>query len=234
MMKIIALLPAAALFFAASAGAGSTNWTFDNLPLNASPAGWKTMSATTSGAPKVTSDGRPTVEYLVVKNASVPGADADNRIVRVDDTQTTDYGAGHHLWTDAASFLDGTIECFIMAEDTKKGNGGLSFRIKDHRTFYAVRLQMSGEPGIMLFKVKDGNIIRTGAKASGTPSLGSGKWFKLTIAMAGANIRVAIDGREFLNFTDSNDPIMTAGGVGLFARGNESIICWDNLKVTTR
>jgi hypothetical protein len=231
-MKSVHLIVALATSLAA-VGAESRHWTFDDLPLNATPPGWKTMTATTSGAPLVTGDGRPTVEYRVVANTGVPGAVAANRVVRVDNTKTTDYGAGHHLWTDALAFRDGTIECLIMAEDTLKGNGGLSFRIRDHRTFYAVRLQLSGEPGIMLFKVKDGIIVRTEAKAKGTPVLGAGRWVRLSVMVADAHLRVAVDGKEYLNFTDTNDPILGAGGVGLFARGNESIIGWDNLKVVT-
>lgn len=206
-------------------------WTFDDLPLDAPPPGWRSMTATTSGAPRVLGDGRPTVDFRVVLRDGVPGTGAGNRVVRVDTTKTSDYGAGHHLWTDAIAVRDGSIECLILAEDQLKGNGGLSFRVRDHRTFYAVRLQLSGEPGIMLFKVKDGNIVRTGAKASGTPVLGAGRWVRLAVTMTGANLRVAIDGKEYLNFTDANDPILDAGGVGLFARGHESIICWDNLRI---
>ena len=115
-MKKTIILAVMAVALGGNTWAGSKFWSFDDLPLNASPAGWKTMSATTSGAPQVTGDGKPTVEYLVVKNATGPGARADNRIVRVDDTKTTDYGAGHHLWTEAVAFTDGTIECHIMAD----------------------------------------------------------------------------------------------------------------------
>lgn len=40
--------------------------------------------------------------------------------------------------------------------------------------------------------------------------------------------------REYVNFTDTADPITSAGGIGLVARGNESIICWDDLSLTTK
>jgi hypothetical protein len=209
--------------------AGSITWDFDSTPLNTSPAGWKTTSAATSGAPVVVGDGAATVKYLAVVDATAPAAGPNNRVIRLDNTKTAEYGAGHHLWTDGPSLADGTIECDIKAEDTKKGNGGLSFRMKDPKTFYAVRLQLSGEPGIALFKVKDGRILRTGATTGATPVFGAGKWFRLRVTFSGDNIKVAVDGKEYMDFTDLDDPIRTAGGVGLFARGNESIICWDNL-----
>lgn len=214
--------------------AGSITWDFDSTPLNTSPAGWKTTSAATSGAPVVVGDGAATVKYLAVVDATAPAAGPNNRVIRLDNTKTAEYGAGHHLWTDGPSLADGTIECDIKAEDTKKGNGGLSFRMKDHKTFYAVRLQLSGKPGIALFKVKDGRILSRHDYGRHTcircwqvvPASCHFQWRQYH--------KAAVDGKEYMDFTDLDDPIRTAGGVGLFARGNESIICWDNLAVTPK
>ncbi|MFC1584537.1 family 16 glycoside hydrolase [Fibrobacterota bacterium] len=211
--------------------AGTLVWDFEDVELGAIPDGWQAMSgeSSPSGA-AVTTDGSATVTWEAIEDATAPDATDENRVMAVTGHSGSVYEHGHHCWTDEIEFSDGTLEVYLVGRDTERGHMGVSFRISDHNTFYAVRLQ-AANGDLQTIDVKDGNIeYRTSSVATGFE--GPDTWHKLTVEVAGNNIIVSVDDEQFIDYTDETDPITESGGVGLFSRGDVSIVSFDDFSVT--
>lgn len=152
---VIAMITSMSLFLSlsvqVSASVGTQSYTFDDVAIGSLPVGWTVMSALT-GTPV---DPTPHVVYQVISDATVPGAVAGNKVLKLSSHSTPVYDDGNHCWTNNIQFTDGTISADIMASDTAKGHIGLSFRIKDHKNYYGVRFSFV-QGDISAFKVKNG------------------------------------------------------------------------------
>jgi hypothetical protein len=178
----------------------------------------------------VTHDGSPTVTWEAVEDATSPDTAADNRVMAMTEHSGSVYAHGHHCWTNQIEFSDGTIEVDMVGRDTEKGHMGVSFRIKDHKTFYAIRFQ-AANGDLQTIDVNNGNIQYRTSQAS-TNFQGFDTWRKLKVEVKGNNIKVSVNDQQFIDYTDTSDPITEAGGVGLFARGDVSIVSFDRLTVS--
>lgn len=217
--------------YAFSLFADTIVWDFNDVGLGSIPDGWQTMSGETSpNGATVTSDGSPTVTWEAVEDATSPDTAADNRVMAVTKHNGSVYAHGHHCWTNEIEFSDGTIEVDMVGRDTEKGHMGVSFRIKDNKTFYAIRFQ-AANGDLQTIDVNDGNIQYRTSQAS-TNLQGFDTWRKLKVEVAGNNIKVSVNGQQYIDYTDTSDPITEAGGVGLFARGDVSIVSFDRLTVS--
>lgn len=217
--------------YAFSLFADTIVWNFNDVDLGSIPHGWQTMSGESSpNGATVTSDGSPTVKWEAVEDATSPDTAADNRVLAMTGHNGSVYADGHHCWTNEIEFSDGTIEVDMVGRDTEKGHMGVSFRIKDHKTFYAIRFQ-AANGDLQTIDVNNGNIQYRTSSAS-TDLQGFDTWRKLKVEVAGNNIKVSVNGQQYIDYTDTSDPITEAGGVGLFSRGEVSIVSFDRLTVS--
>ena len=205
-------------------------YNFDDLTTGSIPEGWKVMSGFTSGFKVEEGDGSPKVTFKAVEDAGAPGAKQGNKVIKMAEHHGSIYEHGHHLWTDEISFTDGILEVDMMAHSGPiRGHCGIAFRIQDQKNFFAVRFHTSGG-NVATSKVKDGKIEWAKKKAN-TNVKGYDKWYHFKIVVKGANTKVFLDDIQYLDYTDPN-PITAAGGVGLYSRGDTSLVSFDNFKIT--
>lgn len=222
---------AVCIMYSLSLFADTVVWDFNDVELGSIPDGWQTMSGESSpNGATVTHDGSPTANWEAVEDATSPDTAADNRVMAMTEHNGSVYAHGHHCWTNEIEFTDGTIEVDMVGRDTEKGHMGVSFRIKDHKTFYAIRFQ-AANGDVQTIDVNDGQIQYRTSSAS-TDLQGFDTWRKLKVEVEGNNIKVSVNDQQYLDYTDDSDPITEAGGVGLFSRGDVSIVSFDRLSVT--
>jgi len=219
-------------FLASLASAETRTWRFDDLKPGAIPAQWKTMSAWSSAGRPIEGDCPAHATFEAVGIAGPSGAAQGNQALKLTRKSDAIYDDGHHCWTKEVNFTNGTISADVRAEDTAKGHCGLAFRIQDHKNYYAVRYSIV-QGDLALVRVKNGQAVwDKAAKVSTGDAKGAKKWFNLKVEVTGNTIVASIDGKPLLRYTDA-DPLTAAGGIGLFSRGNESVVLWDNLTVAT-
>jgi hypothetical protein len=208
------------------AEAKSQVWDFEDIQAGKIPDGWKTMSALSTAGKNPGDTCTPHAIFEVVK------VDGGQAIKLVRHEQAV-YDDGHHCWTDKIAFTDGTLSARVMAEDTVKGHCGLAFRIKDHKNYYAVRYSVV-EGNIALVRVKDGvPVWDKNAKVSTGDAKGTNQWFDLKVEVAGSTITAFVNGKQMFQYTDA-EPLAGPGGVGLFSRGEQAVVLWDDFKVVTK
>ena len=215
-------------FGARGADTGSTKvWNFNDVATGKLPAKWETMSALSSAGKKPGSEVTNHAAFAVVETAAQPA----NKALKMTPLEVAVYDDGHHCWTREIAFTDGTLSARVMAEDKTKGHCGFAFRIKDQQNFYAVRFAIN-EGNVSLVRVKDGVPTWPKTKISTGEVKGDHQWFDLKVQMSGATLTVWLQGKEIVQYTDP-DPLAGPGGVGLFSRGKDSVVLWDDFTVTT-
>ncbi len=227
--KTLALAVSIGAFILQSCG-GSITYDFDDVALGEIPEGFEMLSVRSNrGQNSTDAPTTPTSEYQAVEDESAPNAESGNRVMKVEPTNNPLYEHAHILWTDELDFTDGIVQVDLKATDNQKGHGGVVWRFQDHTNYYAVRYQnMNGD--VRIIRVKDGQVSWESTPSHTAPT-DFDQWRTLRVEVEGNNIRVYIDDVQFIDFTDDN-PGSDAGGVGLFARGDVSIVSFDNLTVS--
>ncbi len=209
----------------------SKSWNFDDAELGSLPEGWETMSAFSSGDEAIT-DNVEAHAFFEVVNAPLEN-NQENKALKLFRHENAVYHEGHHCYLNSPVFKNGTISVKVMAEDTLKGHCGFTFRMKDHKNFYAVRYCII-EANIILLKLQDGKwewVTSTRTKTDDAKS--AGKWYDLKADFQDNVITVYLNGEQKFSYTDES-PLDYPGKVGLFSRGADSIILYDDFYIQAK
>lgn len=203
-------------------------WNFEDVEPGTLPEGWETMSAFSSGDEAINDNTEAHAFFKVVK-APIEN-NQENNALKLFRHENAVYQEGHHCYQNSPILKNGTISVKVMAEDTLKGHCGVTFRMKDHRNFYAVRYCII-EANIILIKLQDGKWewIRS-TRTETNEAKNAGEWYELKVNFQDNVITVYLNGEKKFTYTDDS-PLDYPGKVGLFSRGADSIILYDDFYV---
>jgi hypothetical protein len=177
--------------FSAYAGAGPTKtWTFENDAPGAVPKGF----APAVGEWAVVTSGEGKVLAQSAKNAN-----SIFNVVLVDDTRAKD--------------VDISVKVKALSGDLDQG-GGLVWRAKDAKNYYIARLNHK-EDNFRVYKVVDG--VRSQPFQNADVKHHDG-WTVVRVTMKGDHIECYIDGKKYLDATDSTFP--EAGKIGIWSKSD--------------
>ena len=199
MAKIVAGLAVAALATAAQAETVG----FDRDPAGALPAGW-VCGSTGGGAPR----------WAVEADA---GAPSPPNVLKQS-------GKGAFPWCvkQETALADGVVEVkFKPLSGREDQAGGVVWRWKDGDNYYVARANAL-ENNVSLYYTANGR--RNTLKYVDAP-VPRNVWHTLRVEFAGPQIRVALDGKTYIDFKDSH--IGGAGAVGLWTKA-DSVTSFDD------
>ena len=197
----IALLTAATLAVATAAFAETD--TFDNAQLGTPPADW-TCGVTGRGSPK----------WAVVSDASAP---SKPNVLKQS-------GSGTFPWCvkASASIADGFVEVKFKPIDGREDQaGGVVWRWKDGDNYYVARANAL-ENNVSLYHTEKAR--RNTIKYVDAP-VARNEWHVLRVEFAGKEIRVFLDGKQYIDLSDSH--ISGHGAVGVWTKA-DSITAFDD------
>jgi hypothetical protein len=200
-----------------AASAEDLRFGFDREPAGHPPPGW-TIAATDPGG--------PLAEWQIKADPEAPSAPNVLAITTIHD----DSGGVFNLcWVREVVFQDGVIEAIVRADSGRKDQGGgLIWRAQDADNYYVARFNPL-EDNFRLYSVKEGRRKQL-ASAAGL-GVKSGEWFKLKIVHQGDKIEAYLNGRKYLEATDST--LTRAGGIGFWSKA-DAASSFDDLVVTTQ
>lgn len=201
------LLTAAMAATATAAFAGGDN--FDKAPVGAKPPGW-TCGVTGRGSP-----------VWAVK--ADPSAPSTPKVLEQS-------GGGTFPWCvmESASVTDGHVEvAFKPLEGHEDQGGGLVWRFKDGDNYYVARANAL-ENNVSLYYTEKGRRITI--KYVDAPVAGK-QWHKLRVEFSGQNIKVALDGKTYIDINDAH--ISGTGAIGVWTKA-DSITAFDDFVFDSR
>jgi hypothetical protein len=214
-IKFPATIPASAIRLAVAVGMTSIALTlpgeiamaetinFDADPAGVAPSGW------TAGV-----TGRGTYRWTVETEASAP---SKPNVLKQS-------AHGDFPWCVKAdtSFADGQVEVKFKPLSGKEDQaGGLVWRWKDGDNYYVARANAL-EGNVSLYYTRDGRRITI--KYVDAPVAGN-RWHTLRAEFAGKRIRVALDGKVYLEVDD--DHIAGPGRIGVWTKA-DSVTLFDD------
>jgi len=131
-------------------------------------------------------------------------------------------------WTQQVPFQDGSIEVNVRADSGKEDQGGgLIWRAQDADNYYVARYNPL-ENNLRLYFVKGG--WRAQLATANVSGIKSDEWFRLKIVHQGEQMTVYLNGKQYLQATDSH--FLKAGGIGFWSKA-DAASSFDDLVVTT-
>ena len=176
---------------------------FDKAAVGTLPQGWKAG---------VTGEGKPV--WAVAADTSAPSA--PNALVQS--------GKGTFPWCvkEGAAFADGYVEVkFKPMSGREDQAGGVVWRWKDGNNYYVARANAL-ENTVSLYYTANGR--RNTLKYVDAP-VPRNVWHTLRVDFAGAAIRVALDGKTYIDLKDTH--IAGAGAVGVWTKA-DSVTAFDD------
>jgi hypothetical protein len=176
---------------------------FDDAAHGALPPGWE-GGVTGSGTPK----------WMVDADATAPSP--PNVLVQA--------GSGTFPWCVKrdVSLADGVVEVKFKPMRGKQDQaGGLVWRWRDRDNYYVARANAL-ENNVSLYHTTNGR--RVTIKYVDAPVAGNA-WHALRVEFAGKRIRVALDGKTYIDVSD--DHIAGAGAVGVWTKA-DSVTAFDD------
>ncbi len=176
---------------------------FDTDAVGSLPAGW--VSGVT---------GRGIAQWTVQADASAP---SPHNVLKQS-------GRGDFPWCVRrdVSLADGYVEAkFKPLSGHEDQAGGVVWRWKDGDTYYIARANAL-ENNVSLYHTQNGR--RTTIKYTAAP-VASGDWHTLRVEFAGKHIRVALDGKVYIDLQDAH--IAGAGSVGVWTKA-DSVTAFDD------
>jgi hypothetical protein len=180
--------------------------TFDSDALGAPPSGW-TVGVTGRGAPR----------WIIEADDSAPSRD---RVLKQS-------GQGDFPWCvkDTPLLADGRLEVKFKALSGKTDQaGGLVWRWKDGNNYYVARANAL-ENNVSLYYTQGGRRITI--KYVEAP-VARNRWHTLSVEFVGTRIRVALNGRDYIDLEDAH--ITGEGRVGVWTKA-DSVTSFDDFKV---
>ena len=176
---------------------------FDGDAAGAPPAGW-TCGVTGKGKPR----------WTVEADASAPSAP---NVLRQSGSGTFPWCVRKDL-----SIADGFVEVkFKPLSGSEDQAGGLVWRWKDGDNYYVARANAL-ENNVSLYHTTGGS--RRTIKYVDAPVAGN-RWHTLRVEFAGKRIKVALDGKAYIDLEDSH--IEGAGGLGVWTKA-DSVTAFDD------
>jgi hypothetical protein len=188
---------------AAAASAQAQTENFDTVQLGALPSGWE-AGVTGSGSPRWAVDADPT-------------APSPPHVLQ----QT---GSGTFPWCvkKSASLTDGFIEVKFKPMRGKEDQaGGLVWRWKDRDNYYIARANAL-ENNVSLYHTTSGR--RNTIKYVDAP-VSKQVWHTLRVDFVGKRIKVALDGKTYIDLEDEH--IVGPGAVGVWTKA-DSVTAFDD------
>ena len=182
---------------------------FDQDETGALPAGWK-AGVTGRGSPK----------WSVEKDDSSP---SPPNVLKQS-------GSGAFPWCvkSDTSIENGAVEVkFKPISGREDAAGGIVWRWKDGDNYYVARANAL-EDNVSLYYTTNGR--RNTIKYVNAP-VAKNQWHTLTVEFNGKTIRVALDGKVYIEHDD--DHISGAGAVGLWTK-SDSVTAFDDFSFTSR
>jgi hypothetical protein len=191
------------LLVAASLPVAAETITFDKDPVGALPAGW-VAGVTGRGTPKwaVETDGTAPSAPNVLKQS----------------------GSGTFPWCvkKDVALTDGTVEVkFKPISGSEDAAGGLVWRWKDGDNYYVARANAL-EDNVSLYYTQNGR--RNTIKYVNAP-VAKNKWHTLRVEFGGTRIKVALDGKVYIELDDQH--IVGQGSVGVWTKA-DSVTSFDD------
>lgn len=182
--------------------------TFDNVPLGSLPTGW--IAGVT---------GRGTPHWAVENDSSAP---SPPRVLKQS-------GSGTFPWCvkKDVSLVDGAVEVkFKPIAGDEDAAGGIVWRWKDGNNYYVARANAL-ENNVSLYYTESGK--RNTIKYVDAPVM-KNQWHTLRVEFAGKRIRVALDGKLYIELDD--DHIAGAGAVGVWTKA-DSVTVFDDFSFSS-
>ena len=174
--------------------------TFDAETVGAPPRGW------TAGV-----TGRGTHRWTVEADESAP---SKSRVLKQS-------GRGDFPWCvkDTPAFADGRIEVKFKSISGKEDQaGGLVWRWKDGDNYYVARANAL-ENNVSLYYTQGGRRITI--KYVDAP-VAANQWHTLGVEFSGSRMRVALDGRTYIDLDDAH--IAGPGRVGVWTKADSTTV----------
>jgi hypothetical protein len=176
---------------------------FDNDKTGAPPAGW---------SPGVTGRGSP--KWAIEADASAP---SKPNVLKQSGSGTFPYCV---LTT--SSLADGFVEVkFKPLAGREDQAGGLIWRFKNGDNYYVARANAL-ENNVSLYYTENGS--RKTLKYIDAP-VSTGVWHSLRVDFSGKKIKVALDGKTYIDYEDGH--IAGAGAVGVWTKA-DSVTAFDD------
>jgi hypothetical protein len=192
-----------ALVLAASLPAAAETISFDQDPVGSLPAGW-VAGVTGGGTPK----------WAIEADATAPSAP----------NVLKQSGSGTFPWCvkKGVSLTDGTVEVkFKPISGREDAAGGLVWRWKDGDNYYVARANAL-EDNVSLYYTQNGR--RNTIKYVNAP-VAKNQWHSLRVEFSGKRIRVALDGKVYIDLDD--DHIAGPGAAGVWTKA-DSVTSFDD------
>lgn len=177
--------------------------TFDDAKIGTPPADWS-CGVTGRGAPK----------WMIEADASAP---SKPNVLKQS-------GRGTFPWCvkKSVSIADGFVEVkFKPLEGREDQAGGVVWRWKDSDNYYVARANAL-ENNVSLYYTENGN--RNTIKYVDAP-VAANQWHILRIDFAGKRIKIALDGKTYIDVAD--DHVTSEGAVGVWTKA-DSVTAFDD------
>ena len=177
--------------------------TFDDATIGTTPADWS-CGVTARGTPK----------WMIEADASAP---SKPNVLKQS-------GRGTFPWCvkKSVSIADGFVEVkFKPLEGREDQAGGVVWRWKDSDNYYVARANAL-ENNVSLYYTENGN--RNTIKYVDAP-VAANQWHILRIDFAGKRIKIALDGKTYIDVAD--DHVTSEGAVGVWTKA-DSVTAFDD------
>lgn len=180
-----------------------SEWNFDKDEVGKPSSSWRT--AETSGTGK-------TGRWTVVRDDSAP---SKPNVLRL---ETQAAGKTYSLYiAEKSSFKDLDLRVRIRANSGEEDQGGGPiWRCRDENNYYICRINPL-EGNFRVYKVQNG---KRSELESAKLETKTGQWYEVRAVMVGDKIECFVDGRKYLEATDST--FKDAGSVGLWTKADAS------------
>jgi hypothetical protein len=191
------------LLFTSSLPLAAETISFDKDPVGSLPAGW-VAGVTGRGAPK----------WAIETDRTAPSAP----------NVLKQSGSGAFPWCvkKDVSLTDGTVQVkFKPISGSEDAAGGLVWRWKDGDNYYVARANAL-ENNVSLYYTENGH--RSTIKYVNAP-VAKNQWHTLRVEFSGRRIKVALDGKSYIELDD--DHIVGPGAVGVWTKA-DSVTSFDD------
>jgi hypothetical protein len=181
-----------------------TIFTFEDVPHDGLPAGWKSDATNKQGPPSTWS--------VIEDYETTSGVN----ILALRNVQDNPRPTFNICWASTPVFQDGEIEVKVRGDSGKiDQGGGPIWRVKDASNYYVARYNPL-ENNFRLYYVKDGD--RKMIADAGNIPIKAGEWFTIRIVHKGDKIEGWLNGKRLL---DANDKTLSeAGGFGVWTKAD--------------